>query len=458
MLRGRGKSSAGERRPRIPKPHDANYETPTQKKKRLDHEAHIAGTTPEFKMDQQPRLLWQIDRDRGYAKSMDLCELTFGCDGNVPFCVGKLPGFLHGWLERYNLKNWGYRDGCTAVVLPYWLSRAVDDTDSDDHIKLAKILPTFCVVRGGRPHPTEAWPLFVVHDSARAFGSLALSTSLRTLDFSISRNQVMRTLEPSGASPRMRSNTHYSTTADLHVVVRLKCRAADIVAKLTSTEFVQQQSTRGCYTDVDNGVMLGDPMLRTRHEIDGISFQRFVDVLDGDIDAVATFYCVVITCPTVFLSSANARSATLRKTSAGGGRPLVSAYFAPRPCVVVSADGTLTSDATTTDRFGLVAALQAIEKTTTPEERRAARCEFAAKLAKAEMTVVEKEGVHSYGKYTDELIETMGHAEEVLTKEDEDRRQLDYVHDTFLVMLLRIFDANIPDDRDDDDDNAYDAR
>jgi hypothetical protein len=150
----------------------------------------------------------------------------------------------------------------------------------------------------------------------------------------------------------------------------------------------------------------------------------------------------MISHPQTYLSSKTCRETRERKTAEMHGMAARDKKNERPKIRMVTSDDDDEEDMETTARkkdfFGLFATIDFAEgESATVQDRRAAMCEFDARMAKAESFIAD-EGAHATGDHFDEFMIALGFGESTFVEDREMKRR---IHDTFMVMLLRLRDS-----------------
>jgi len=259
------------------------------------HMQHVLETTPSLAPDRRP-LLVGLDPDRltpMMARTRSLGEITFGCDGHVPFRESDADPSPedHLFLEQLNYRCWLYRDACTAIVVGHGSGVG----DAGPAAFLAR-WQSFALLRGGKPFPASRPDVLLAlpaWDRNPLRGTLSASPALRSVELALTADEAARSLAPAGRPAKRRDDDFYDRYVDLRIFVRFadcapgaRVRAALAPAPSPATSDADRAA------DAD-----GAPTAPLAIVAPCVDVSAFAAALEAEREQPATWYCVAVSDP-----------------------------------------------------------------------------------------------------------------------------------------------------------------
>lgn len=290
---------------RMQEPPRAPRRASAGEKARQEHGQYVARNYPRLVQEETPYLV-RLSSESGVAladaPAVRPPEITFNMSGHVPF-VGDpdlLDEFDLPYVERLNLTSWGYKDGCTAIILGKGRGRPFDPA----------ALSSFAVYRGGKQYLVSPSVILSLPDwrTCPVFGTLCASHACRSLEFSLGYDTALRTPLPAGEPMQLRDKEYFMRFVDLRVFVRLERGDSRGVA------LVQAALAPGTYA-VDaaaDAADLGGSSFGAENRVfkahDRIPLSAFVAAVEACREpSPVQWYCLAIGDPTMLCVNDSAR-------------------------------------------------------------------------------------------------------------------------------------------------------
>lgn len=253
------------------------YKTATQVKKDEAWQIYLSKVRPEIPIDMKP---WFIgvsgaEKDIGIM-NIPIFEGTIGCDQFIPFTGAEpITGFqsfeeVEGYVELFNALNWGFKDGCTSLVVGNY-------GESETNENIFDIFESYLIYRDrGQNFMTEkntkapGTVLFILNNKD-VVGTIACSENGTLVDFSLSYDRITRKIIPTDQYAKFREVEHMQKWAEFHIVISFNGQPTDIVDRINSAgnetyitrQFVLDKMPEKCHGSDEKMCFFGQSSLST---------------------------------------------------------------------------------------------------------------------------------------------------------------------------------------------------
>jgi hypothetical protein len=196
----------------------------------MDRDAYVERIFPRLPPARRPAsveiVLPHESKETAY-EAKPLSEIAFGCNACVPFTIPPFDATTDlPFVEHLNYKNWGYKDGCTAILMAY-------GHDAEGFVRFVSDRPTYAIFRGGKEFQNQSLELLFALPGTRSKipsqGTVRASIGRRSLEFTMPFDPVRRVFRFSDATHPswFRDEQFYNEYIEFHLFARLSLDGDD---------------------------------------------------------------------------------------------------------------------------------------------------------------------------------------------------------------------------------------